>query len=346
MAGPTVTLTFAGDASKLDKAMKDVGSSADQMSKKVSDTSKSFHDVGRSTDEYVDKADKAEQRSMGFRDTITGLQDTMKGLSDSSLSTGDRLLTLGAGVGDLASGFANLLIPALGKVGAAFAATAAGQWLLTAATTAWSAVTTAATTVMAAFNAVIAANPIVAIIVLIGLLVGAFILLWNKSAAFRDFFIDLWNGIKKVVGATVDWIKGAWNGLVSFFSGLVSRIGGVFSSIGNAIKNAFKGAVNFVIGMINGLISAINMLIRGINAVNPFGDIPSIPKVPKLHTGGVVPGIPGQEVPIMAQAGERVVPKGQSGSTVSLVFSGDVDSAFVTYVKQLQRTGQLQALVT
>lgn len=33
--------------------------------------------------------------------------------------------------------------------------------------------------------------------------------------------------------------------------------------------------------------------------------------LPKMHTGGVVPGKEGQEVPIMAKAGETVIPAGR-----------------------------------
>lgn len=47
-------------------------------------------------------------------------------------------------------------------------------------------------------------------------------------------------------------------------------------------------------------------------AINPsFGrGTEALPTLGKFHTGGVVPGIPGTDVPILARAGERVVPAG------------------------------------
>lgn len=42
-----------------------------------------------------------------------------------------------------------------------------------------------------------------------------------------------------------------------------------------------------------------------------------MPSLPRFHSGGVVPGPVGSEVPIIAQAGERVLPIGASGSRAS-----------------------------
>lgn len=339
---PTVTLTFAGDSSKLSKAFEDVGSSAKNMSTDLKKSADDATSAGKGMENLVESADTVDTRAMGFRDTITGLQDTFKGLSDDSLSLGDRLFTLGAGVGDLASGFVNLLGPAIGSVWQKLVQTTAAQWLLTAAQTAWTAVTGVATTAMAALNAVMRANPILFIVGLIATLVGAFILLWNKSEGFRNFFIGMWNGIKSVVGAVIDWIKGAWNGMISFFSGIVNAIGNVFSGIGNAIKNAFKAAINFVIDILNGAVWALNKIIDGINFV-PGVEIPHIPKIPRLHTGGVVPGMLGSEQLAILQAGERVVPRGQGGNNgATVVFAGDTDSAFSTAFMKLVRTGQIR----
>lgn len=337
--GPTVTLTLAGDEKKLTDAFDKVGAASKSMGDKVASTSSDFDKVGKSTDDFVEKADNVDTKAMGFRDTITGLQDTFKGLTDDSLSLGDRLFTLGAGVGDLASGFANLLIPALGKMGAALAATTAGTWLLTTAQTAWSAISGAVTAAMGALNAVLAANPILAVIAVIALLVGAFIWLWNNCEGFRNFFINMWHGIQNVVGAVVDWIVNAWNGVIDFFSKLPGRIGGFFSGLGDIIKNAFKGAVNWIIDRLNWFVDRINNIIYGINLINPFDDIPSVPHIPKLHTGGVVPGMPGQEVLMMLQGGERVSTSSQAGSGTRITFAGNTSDAFATAFMELVRTG-------
>lgn len=68
--------------------------------------------------------------------------------------------------------------------------------------------THAQTVAQTLLNAVMNANPIMLIITAIGLLIGAFTLLWNKSEGFRNFWINVWEGIKNIVSNAVDWITG------------------------------------------------------------------------------------------------------------------------------------------
>lgn len=94
-------------------------------------------------------------------------------------------------------------------------------------------------------NTAMNANPIGIIIAAITALVAAFVLLWNKSEAFRDFFIGMWEAIKEVIAEAWEFIagvfeeawdiiKGVWEGAVEFFTGLWS-----------GIKNAFKSVKDF-----------------------------------------------------------------------------------------------------
>lgn len=59
-----------------------------------------------------------------------------------------------------------------------------------------------------ALNVAMNANPIGLIITAIAALIGAFVLLWNKSEGFRNFWIGLWGGIKSVANNAVNWITG------------------------------------------------------------------------------------------------------------------------------------------
>jgi Phage-related minor tail protein len=146
-----------------------------------------------------------------------------------------------------------------------------------------------------AWNAALAANPIILLVGLLAGLVIAFVQLWNKSAAFRDFFIDLWDGIKNAVVAA-----------------------------GQGIGEGFKFALNLVIGYLNWWVDRVNNIIGGINAVSPFGDIPPLPHISKFHTGGTVPGDPGTERLAMVRAGERIDTGvgGGSGGTLRVTGSG------------------------
>ena len=69
----------------------------------------------------------------------------------------------------------------------------------------------------AVLNAVMAANPIGLIVAAIAGLVAAFVVLWNKSEAFREFWIDLWDGVKLMVGDAIEAIKEFFTGLISGF---------------------------------------------------------------------------------------------------------------------------------
>lgn len=101
----------------------------------------------------------------------------------------------------------------------------------------------------------LAANPIVAIIAGITALVAAFVILWNKSEAFRNFFINLWNGIKTTVTTiwngivyifTNSWsrIQAIWNGVGAFFSQKWQQIKNVFASVASWFGSVFGSAWN------------------------------------------------------------------------------------------------------
>jgi methyl-accepting chemotaxis protein len=135
MAGKNeVTLTFSGDSDQLARAFADTSQAADRMRTEVSGASdRMARETGAATDrmarevrasgEAFDRAaeatDALDTRAMGFRDTVTGVQDSVLGFSQvlkGDLSA-DALVTAGMGVGDLASGFTNLLIPAVKDAG-------------------------------------------------------------------------------------------------------------------------------------------------------------------------------------------------------------------------------------
>lgn len=114
----------------------------------------------------------------------------------------------------------------------------------------------------AALNVVMSMNPYVLIAAAVVALIAAFVLLWNKCDAFREFWINLWNhikdffcgiveGIKNVFSGIVEFIKNNWQGLALF---LVNPIAGAFkliydncegfrnfwNNLWNSIKEAFS----------------------------------------------------------------------------------------------------------
>ena len=137
------------------------------------------------------------------------------------------------------------LIAGVAGLGAAFLA-----WKVTTiiqgivkAFKAWTLATQGQTIAQRLLNLAMKANPIGLIISLIAGLVTGFILLWQKSEGFRNFFIGMWEGIKNVVGVVVEWIKENWKTLLLF---LTNPIAGVFKYL----YDHFEGFRNFVDGVV------------------------------------------------------------------------------------------------
>lgn len=288
---PSVTMTLAGDEKRLTDAFERVGDSGRKMADSVGSSSK---DIERSSDRLGalgEKSDEAERRSLGFKDTLDGLTSGLSTLGDSSLSTTEKLMGLGQAGADFAGGVANFLLPTLGN----FAGFLKGP------------LTTAMTFV--------SSHPL---LIVVGLLVAAFVLLWTQSDKFREVVTNAFQVAGKfareVFGAAIDWIVGAWNGMISWFQGLPDRIGRALSGLGEAVAGAFKFALNLAIGYVNWWVDRANNLIYGINVINPFEDIPYIPHVPRLHGGGVFHSPSGGEGLALLRDGERVTPAGQGGS--------------------------------
>lgn len=131
---------------------------------------------------------------------------------------------------------------------------------VTVAQKAWAVIQAVVTAGQKLLNAAMNANPIGIIITLIAALVAAFIYLWNNCEGFRQFWIDLWEGIKAAFAAVVAWfsqaasniaqffsnawaaIKSAWSGVTGFFSGIWSGITSVFSKVGSWFSEKFQQA--------------------------------------------------------------------------------------------------------
>lgn len=231
----------------------------------------------------------------------------------------------------------NKIVAAIGAIAAGMAAFNVVSTImnLIKAFKAWKAATEGMTLAQQLLNAVMAANPIGLIIAAITALVAAFVILWNTSEDFRQFWIDLWGNIKDAAGAAWDWIKGVfegawtaiktvWNGAKSFFSGIWDGIKSIFSGVKDWFSSVFKGAAdaistifNGIVGVIkapiNFLINALNTVISGINKIQIPDWVPliggrgiNIPKIPNLARGGVLKK--GQMGLLEGNGAEAVVP--------------------------------------
>lgn len=89
-----------------------------------------------------------------------------------------------------------------------------------------------------AFNAVLAANPIALVISLIAGLIAAFVVLWNKSEGFRNFWIGLWEKVKAAVQPVIDFLAPAFTALWDNIQTVWNNVGEWFAEKFNAIKEA------------------------------------------------------------------------------------------------------------
>jgi hypothetical protein len=312
-----VTLTFAGDHEKLTKSFDAVGDSAKAMDDKVSASTGGFEAA-------TDASDTLDTRAMGFRDTVTGVQDSVSGFSKvlkGDLSA-DALVLAGTGVGDLASGFTNLLGPALGKTMGWLAQTRVGMLAHAAMTKTVGAATKVWTGIQAAFNFVMALNPIVLVIIAIVALVAIVIIAYKHSETFRRIVDAAFRAVVVAAKAVWDGVKlyfGFWKGIIDRVMGWVgdipSRIGRAFRGLGDAISAPFRAGFDAVRRFWNNTIGG-----KGFDLPSwvPFGMGGKSFRFPFFHQGGVVPGLPGSEMLAVLQAGERVIPAGGGQSVVVL----------------------------
>jgi phage-related protein len=153
-------------------------------------------------------------------------------------------------------GFIQPLLPILAPIAIGIGAITAAQWL---------------------WNAAMAANPVGLIITLVAGLVLGFIALWNKSAAFRDFFIGIWDWIKNAVSAVVDWFPVAWDAVINWFKSVWEGIKEFFVGIWDFLKAAVQAYIDFYVlvfttvidwfkGLWNGVVEFFTNLWAGIVA--------------------------------------------------------------------------------
>lgn len=121
------------------------------------------------------------------------------------------------------------------------------------ATAIGTAVTTGLATAQTLLNAVMAANPIGLVIAAVAALVAGFVLLWNNCDGFRQFWIDLWDGIKNAAQAVADWFVQAWTDVVNWFSQAVQDIGNFFTNLWTSITAGVSAVSQFFVDLWNGI---------------------------------------------------------------------------------------------
>ena len=211
-------------------------------------------------------------------------------------------------------------------------------------TIAQTALTWAAVAAQWALNIAMTANPIgliiLAIAALIAILVGVGLAIWH----FRDDIVNAFN-------AALNWVRGHWPLLLAILTGPIGLAVWAILKYRDQIIGAFKAAWDWIADSAEQLYESITWPFRkawdfvqkvwgrirdlfgGSNveaSVRLVGQTPeelgSIPEsrsgrpghLPEFQRGGLVPGAPGTPVPILAHAGEAVLPPGLTAFLLGL----------------------------
>ncbi len=192
-------------------------------------------------------------------DLLQPLAVKIKEISQWLVDHKDIILAVAAGVGAMiaAYGAYKLVLMAVNtyqKISNTLQALAAGYSALkTGATLKEAAATAVAAAAQKGLNIAMLASPLTWIIAGIGLLVAAFVLLWKKCEGFRNFWKNMWAGVKSAAAAAWSGIKSIFSGAKTFFSNLVSSIANAFSGIGSKIASKFSGVVGKIKDKFTGL---------------------------------------------------------------------------------------------
>lgn len=122
--------------------------------------------------------------------------------------------------------------------------------------------------IIMSLNTVMAANPIGMIIIAIGLLVTAFVTLWNNCESFRNFWINLWNNIKNITSTAI-------NGIKTFFTNIIDFVKNNWQSLLLLLVNPFAGAFKLLYDNCEGFRKFVDNFVKSVKDffVNGFNTI-------------------------------------------------------------------------
>jgi hypothetical protein len=254
---------------------------------------------------------KANTAQGQFQRLQLSLAETKETIGAALLPIIEKVLPVLTTFGNWASENTAVFLTVAGVIGGI----AAAVLLVNGAMTAWTAITTAFTAVQTAFNAVMAMNPIVLIVVGIGLLIAALVIAYKKFEGFRN-----------VVDSVFSFIKTAVSGGFDFFKGYIEFVLGIYKGIFNGVAKIWNNTIGKLSFKVPGWVPGFG------------GKGFDVPNIPMLAEGGIVTG------PTLAMIGEKgpeaVVPldryRGGGGDIYVTVQGGD-PNAVVDALRRYQR---------
>jgi hypothetical protein len=171
-------------------------------------------------------------------------------------------------------------------------------------------------------NAAMTANPIGLIIAAVIALIAVVVLIATRTTWFQTAWRVAWGAIKSAASAVgtwfrdtlwKSWILGAWNGIVNkgkdavaWFSGFGGRLKSALRSVATILSAPFRTGFNLIARLWNGTVGRISFTVPGwVPGLGGRGF--SVPNIPQLAKGGIVPATPGGRLVNVAEGGEDEV---------------------------------------
>lgn len=164
--------------------------------------------------------EKATELVQWFTSLDSGTQNLILTIGGIAVAAGPVLTVFGnivTAVGKISGGIASL-IGIVGKAGSSFSG----------------------------LFAILAANPIAAVIAAVAALAAGIIVLWHTNEDFRNAVGAIWEAIKGFFVGAWEAIQAAWGSAGEFFGGVVDGIKGVFDGIGEFLGGLFTAAWEMV----------------------------------------------------------------------------------------------------
>jgi hypothetical protein len=256
------------------------------------------------------KANTAEGQ---FQRLKVSLDETKETIGAALLPIIEKVLPFLTQMGNWASENTAVFLTVAGVIGGIAAAIV----LVNGAMTAWTAATTAFTAVQTAFNAVMALNPIVLIVVGIGLLVAALVIAYKKFDGFRAVVDSVFRFITGAVSGSIDLIKGYFSTVLGFYKTIFNGIASLWNNTIGKLSFKFP---SFVPGL--------------------GGKGFDVPNIPLLAEGGIVNSA---TLAVIGERGpEAVIPLSKmdsmGGNNVTIQVSSADPQAVVDALRRYMRT--------
>jgi len=252
--------------------------------------SKEAKEYGNNLEGVGERADNAEARTLGLKDTVDGVATIMAGPGK------DGIAAYLQGWADLASGIANFVIPSLIQVATAEGRAAIATGLATAKTWLASTASKAYAAAQWLLNAALSANPIGLVIIGLIALGVALVVAYKKSATFRSIvqaafagikvalsilmsavriyfgiWISIFNNAGRIAQSVASRVRSVWSGLVSFIRSIPGRIGStlvhMFEPLANGVRNVvatIRRYLNDMVSFAKGIPGRVGGAIKGV----------------------------------------------------------------------------------